>query len=314
MPNGPKATATSAAPAHPSPRIAGAAHTWACDSTATAEALAAELASLGREVRIASALCGAPVHACDLRSLARAARSDGAILVADNTLSTLVLCSPCQLGAHVCVECAVWATCDAPDAFGAADALGSATGPYPAAPVLVSVSRDAERGVPGVTALVDAWAKNRPASADQVAHIETSLSCLKARTHASCDAAQVVASFLACHPLVSRVAYPGLSSDPSQPIAANVLHGGFGRVVDFLPVATANPSGAILDAWAAEKDRLGAIDNGVLGFATVGTTNLHMLECASGPWLRLAVDAVVSSGDSGPTLCMLLERALKVAR
>ena len=314
MPNGPKVTATSAAPAHPSPRIAGAAHTWACDSTATAEALAAELASLGREVRIASALCGAPVYACDLRSLARAARSDGAILVADNTPSTLALCSPCQLGAHVCVERAAWATCDAPDALGAADTLGAATSPYPAAPVLVSVSRDAERGVPGITALVGAWAKNRRASADQVARIETSLSRLKTRTRASCDAAQVVASFLACHPLVSRVAYPGLSSDPSQPIAANVLHGGFGSVVDFLPVAAANPSGAILDAWAAEKDRLGATDNGVLGFATVGTTNLHMLECASGPWLRLAVDAVVSSGDSGPTLCMLLERALKAAR
>lgn len=310
MPNGPKATATSAAPAHPSPRIAGAAHTWACDSTATAEALAAELASLGREVRIASALCGAPVHACDLRSLARAARSDGAILVADNTLSTLVLCSPCQLGAHVCMERATWATYGASDAV---DASGESAGPHPAAPVLVSVSRDAERGVPGVSALVGAWAKARPASADQAARIEASLACLEARTHASCDVAQVVASFLACHPLVSRVAYPGLSSDPSQPVAANVLHGGFGRVVDFLPAAAATPSEAVLDAWAAEKDRLGVACHDSFGSAIARATNLNMLKCVPGPWLRLTVDIAIPSGDSGPTLCMLLERVLKAA-
>lgn len=304
MPNGPKASATSAAPARPSLRIVGAAHTWACDPTATVEALAAELASLGREVRVASALCGAPVRACDLRALAREARSDGVILVADNSLATLALCSPCQLGAHVCIERATWVTCDAPD---------ESAGPRPTALVLVSMSRDAERGVPGVSALVGAWAKARPASADQAARLEASLSRLEARTHASCDAAQVVASFLACHPLVSRVAYPGLSSDPSQPVAANVLHGGFGRVVDFLPAAEATPSEAVLDAWATEKDRLGVACHDSFGPAIAGATNLNMLECASGPWLRLTVDVAISSGDFGPTLCMLLERVLKAA-
>ena len=310
MPNGPKASATSAAPARPSLRIAGAAHTWACDPTATVEALAAELASLGREVRVASVLCGAPVRACDLRALAREARSDGAILVADNSFATLALCSPCQLGAHVCMERATWATYGASDAV---DASGETAAPHPAAPVLVSVSRDAERGVPGISALVGAWAKARPASADQAACIEASLTCLEGRTHASCDVAQVVASFLACHPLVSRVAYPGLSSDPSQPVAANVLHGGFGRVVDFLPAAAATPSEAVLDAWAAEKDRLGVACHDSFGLATAGVTNLQKLKCASGPWLRLMVDVAIPSGDSGPTLCMLLERVLKAA-
>lgn len=307
MPNGPKASATSAAPARPSLRIAGAAHTWACDPTATVEALAAELASLGREVRVASVLCGVPVRACDLRALAREARSDGVILVADNSLATLALCSPCQLGAHVCVERATWATCGAPDAS------GESAGPHSAAPVLVSVSRDAERGVPGVSALVGAWAKARPASADQAARIGASLSCLEARTHASCDAAQVVANFLACHPLVSRVAYPGLSSDPSQPVAANVLRGGFGHVVDFLPASATTSSEAVLDAWAAEKDHLGGACHDSFGLATAGATNLHMLECVSGSWLRLTVDVAIPSSDSGPTLCMLLERVLKAA-
>lgn len=310
MPNGPKASATSAAPARPSLRIAGAAHTWACDPTATVEALAAELSSLGREVRVASVLCGAPVRACDLRALAREARSDGAILVAGNSLATLALCSPCHLGAHVCVERATWATYGASDAV---DASGEFADPHPAAPVLVSVSRDAERGVSGVSALLGVWAKARPASADQAARIEASLTCLEGRTHASCDVAQVVASFLACHPLVSRVAYPGLSSDPSQPVAASVLHGGFGRVVDFLPAAAATPSEAVLDAWAAEKDRLGVACHDSFGPVTAGATNLQMLKCASGPWLRLTVDVAIPSGDSGRTLCMLLERVLKAA-
>ncbi len=46
------------------------------------------------------------------------------------------------------------------------------------------------------------------------------------------DAAQVVANYLACHPRVEAVRYPGLKADPDFPRAANTLVGGFGpRVV-----------------------------------------------------------------------------------
>ena len=47
------------------------------------------------------------------------------------------------------------------------------------------------------------------------------------------DAAQVVANYLACHPRVEAVRYPGLKVDPDFPRAANELVGGFGPYVAY---------------------------------------------------------------------------------
>ena len=47
------------------------------------------------------------------------------------------------------------------------------------------------------------------------------------------DAAQVVANYLACHPRVEAVRYPGLTADPDFPRAANELVGGFGPYVAY---------------------------------------------------------------------------------
>lgn len=55
------------------------------------------------------------------------------------------------------------------------------------------------------------------------------------------DAAQVVASYLACHPRVEGVRYPGLKSDPDFPRAANELVGGFGPLVAYR--AAGDPAG-----------------------------------------------------------------------
>ena len=47
------------------------------------------------------------------------------------------------------------------------------------------------------------------------------------------DVAQVVASYLRCHPRVEAVRYPGLKDDPLFAEAACTLVGGFGPFVDF---------------------------------------------------------------------------------
>ena len=47
------------------------------------------------------------------------------------------------------------------------------------------------------------------------------------------DAAQVVANYLACHPSVEAVRYPGLKTDPDFSRAANELVGGFGPYVRY---------------------------------------------------------------------------------
>ena len=52
--------------------------------------------------------------------------------------------------------------------------------------------------------------------------------------HAASDAAQVVAAYLACHPRVEAVRYPGLKTDPSFSRATSQLVGGFGPYVDYM--------------------------------------------------------------------------------
>lgn len=55
------------------------------------------------------------------------------------------------------------------------------------------------------------------------------------------DEAQVVASYLACHPRVFAVSYPGLKGDPSFAMAARTLVGGFGPVVDYRLACATDP-------------------------------------------------------------------------
>ena len=56
----------------------------------------------------------------------------------------------------------------------------------------------------------------------------------RASRHAASDAAQVVAAYLACHPRVEAVRYPGLKTDPSFVRATSQLVGGFGPYVDYM--------------------------------------------------------------------------------
>lgn len=76
-------------------------------------------------------------------------------------------------------------------------------------------------------------------SLDALAALATDLG--RERWRAVSDAAQVVACYLACHPRVEAVRYPGLKSDELFPRAANALVGGFGPRVAFL--AAGAPAG-----------------------------------------------------------------------
>ena len=48
------------------------------------------------------------------------------------------------------------------------------------------------------------------------------------------DAAQALACYLACHPRVTSVRYPGLTTDPAYQEASSTLRCGFGPWVDVL--------------------------------------------------------------------------------
>lgn len=77
-----------------------------------------------------------------------------------------------------------------------------------------------------------------------------------ARWRAASDAAQVQASYLACHPRVAAVRYPGLRTDPAFGRAAATVRGGFGPYVDFLPAQVSGETGAQTAALPAGWLRL----------------------------------------------------------
>lgn len=65
-----------------------------------------------------------------------------------------------------------------------------------------------------------------------------------ARWRAVSDAAQAVACYLACHPRVAAVRYPGLRADPDFEHAAGTLESGFG------PRVALRLAGAPAGEWA----------------------------------------------------------------
>lgn len=75
-------------------------------------------------------------------------------------------------------------------------------------------------------------------SLEELLDVYDSLSA--AKWHTGSDAAQVVANYLACHPKVLEVRYPGLKTDPAYTRASQVLYGGFGPYVWYKTRATSD--------------------------------------------------------------------------
>ncbi len=146
-------------------------------------------------------LSDVPVACADVRGLAAAAHEQGVAAACDISLVGTA-CAAVRLGADLAFAPA--ATADE---------------------VLVWVARG-EQGV------VDA-ARGLLSTGREAGEAELALLEQRARTwHVSSDAAQVVASYLVCHPCVVGVAYPGLRSDPSYEIASRTLENGFGPLID----------------------------------------------------------------------------------
>lgn len=239
-----------------------------------------EALGLGGGTWDVASLGGLPVFVPDLRDLGREARAAGACLVVDNTLATSSLCPAARLGAHVVLE-----------------SLDATVGERGSGLVAVGLSRDAPL---------------RPAAPDSlsvpgerlVSAVGTGIVTLDARMRAACDAAQVVASYLSCHPAVSRVSYPGLPGDACNRVASCVLRDGFGPCIDF--ALEGDPCGvrarAVASAWPSDGDD--ALPGG-------RASRLELVEGAPSPEsgvepapsLRL-----VCAGDDARALALVLER------
>ena len=149
-------------------------------------------------------LADVPVEVCDIKGRAAA----GELLVADVRTIGAEFSPACRLGAEIAV---------------AEDAR---------VPGYVVVCMR-KRCIPWVAEAVEAKACSAEDVTVSTTGAEEQASARVSR-HAASDAAQVVAAYLACHPRVEAVRYPGLKTDPSFSRATSQLVGGFGPYVDYM--------------------------------------------------------------------------------
>ena len=152
------------------------------------------------------------LRVCPLDEIAELAHSRGALLVVDNSTPTSYLCRPLEHGADLVVHSATKAL----------------SGHHDVTAGLVAGRRELlDRiracGIRGGAFLapLDAWLTVR------------GIKTLAVRMRAACDNAQHLASWLADHPRVRQVLYPGLASHPQHALAARLLNGGFGAMLAF---------------------------------------------------------------------------------
>lgn len=162
----------------------------------------------------------------DIAALAALARGAGAVLAVDNTFATPYLQQPIALGADVVVHSTTKYI------GGHSDVVGGA--------LVVADGAQLPAGLTGPTgteALVDAVAFHQNSSGAVAGPFDSwltlrGLKTLAVRMDRHGSNALAVARFLADHPAVTEVIYPGLDSHPGHELAARQMSG-FGGMVSF---------------------------------------------------------------------------------
>ncbi len=179
---------------------------------ATQHGLAASLSPATRLVWVET-LTNPSLRLHDLAEVAVLARARGIITVADNTFCTPCLTRPLELGIDLVMHSMTKYL------GGHGDATG---GVVAGAPPLVAAVRKTGLGhVGGNLSPQEAFLFLR------------GIKTLPLRMAAHCAGAAAVADFLAAHPAVRIVHYPGLASHPQHALARRQLQGGFGGMVTF---------------------------------------------------------------------------------
>ncbi|HLI29934.1 MAG TPA: aminotransferase class I/II-fold pyridoxal phosphate-dependent enzyme [Terriglobia bacterium] len=148
----------------------------------------------------------------DIAGLAALARSRKLPLMIDNTFASPVLQQPIALGVTVVVHSATKYLCGHGDAMGGV-VVGSED-------YITNLSREIIRDFGGVISPFNAWL------------ILRGIHTLHLRVPAQCASAQRIAEFLAAHPKVDRVNYPGLPAHPGHELARRQMKA-FGAMMSF---------------------------------------------------------------------------------
>jgi cystathionine gamma-synthase/methionine-gamma-lyase len=177
------------------------------------DAVAAAVAELRPVAVVAETISNPLVKLADVPQLAEISHGAGAALIVDNTFASPYLFRPLQHGADYAVHSATKYL------GGHGDVLGGV--------VTTSAARRAalneiNKLVGGNLGPQEAWL------------ILRGLKTLPLRMQRQCDNALAIAAWLAAHPAVSRVNYPGLPSHPQHVLAGQLLErGAFGAMMSF---------------------------------------------------------------------------------
>lgn len=149
----------------------------------------------------------------DLAACSELAHRHGVLVAVDNTFASPVLTRPLELGADIVMHSATKYL------GGHSDVLGGAL-----------VVKDAELGNQLYFTQNATGAVMSPMDSFLCARGMKTLD-LRVREHSR--SAQTLAEFLASHPKVRRVLYPGLPDHPGHAVAARQMQGGFGGMLSF---------------------------------------------------------------------------------
>jgi cystathionine gamma-synthase len=153
------------------------------------------------------------LNVVDIGAVARAANAAGALLVVDNTFATPYLQTPLDLGADIVLHSTTKYLGGHSDVVGGFAATND--------PTIADRLRFLQKSLGAVPGPFDAWLVLR------------GLKTLAVRMDRHCYNARVVAAFLAGHPRVTRVLWPGLPGHPGHDLAARQMRD-FGGMMSFL--------------------------------------------------------------------------------
>ncbi|MCJ8307879.1 MAG: aminotransferase class I/II-fold pyridoxal phosphate-dependent enzyme [Rhizobiaceae bacterium] len=149
----------------------------------------------------------------DIRGCAEIAKSIGADLVVDSTAATPVLSQPLDHGADIVMHSATKAI------NGHSDVLAGFLACKNESAKRWEMIKTDRQGAGAVMGSFEAWLLIR------------GMRTLPLRVERMSDSALQIAEFLAQHPNVENVLYPGLPSDPGHALATTQMTGGFGGLL-----------------------------------------------------------------------------------
>lgn len=151
----------------------------------------------------------------DIAQIAEIARKRGLIVVVDNTFCSPILQRPLELGAHIVMHSATKYLNGHSDIVGGMAVVGDDND-------LVEELAFLQNSIGAVQGPFDSFLALR------------GLKTLHLRMKAHCENAQVLAEWLAAHPAIEKVLYPGLKSHPQHELAKRQMHGFGGMVSIYL--------------------------------------------------------------------------------